>query len=127
MKHYYNDNGILQFDHNRDLLVELAKAVNLNQMVNEHDRKMMRAELLNKAIEVQYDHSIYQSLPTSIGGSLTYDEWKERTEDDPITNVFKRMILDAIQRDFMAEEFMLIAWSAICELQITFLLSGDTD
>ena len=127
-QHYYNDDGIMQYDHDRELLVELAKTVSLEQMATKEGRIQQRADLLNKAVEVQYEHSIHFALPTSIGGSLTYDQWKEKTEDDPTQEAFKRILLDAVERDFMSEEFQLMAWSAICELQMNGLFCDeDTD
>lgn len=110
-KHYYSDDGILQFDQNRGLLIKLAKAFNLEDMQVEENRKMTRLDIVEKATEIICEYQCRQLNPSRI------PEWREEIDVNPVTQALKEIFFDAIDRGFLHNEFLLIAWNAMAEIQ----------
>ena len=125
-KHYYNDFGILDYDLNRKLLVKLAKTVNFEDFKTDDGRAKMRQHIVEIAIQVLYDFSIYEGFgESSIGGSLKFSEYREKIESDPTKQALKELIFDFHDQGYLYNEFMLVAWSAACDLQIYYLIPPD--
>lgn len=123
MKHYYDDDGNLQHDQNRELLVKLAEALNINDLCSERGRRKQRHDVFSYAGELIYDYDIHRSM-AGIGGCLSLDEWKDKQEDTPIKTVLKQMLYQYVADGFIHQEFILAAHAAICEIQMSFALGA---
>ena len=141
-KHYYSDEGILQFDQNDALLAKLEAALSkialragvLLSKLSEsapHARSVQRAELLTLCEDVVYEYSIHASLGGHAGGCLTPEQWKAKPElsDDgdplPLKDIFKEMIFDFVEKGFLYNEFLLVGHDAIVQMQMMTMLGQD--
>ena len=121
MKHYYDDLGILSYEINRDLLVELAK---LLPRVHGPETVIQRGEIHNLAIGVEYDYACHKGCG-GIGGCITLEQWRALEEETPVQTVLKKMLFDFVDQGYVVNEFLLVAHSAICEIQIHSICSPD--
>jgi len=122
MKHYYDDEGVLQFDgFNKRLLAKLLDALSVNPS-NYTIKKMQkdRRTVWETAVRVAYDYSIYESLG-DLGGTKPFESYEEGS----LEHVLAEMLKDFIDRGFIYQEFKMAAEDAICRLHIGMLLSDD--
>lgn len=112
MLHYYDDEGNLQFDLNRQLLVELFEV-----LPDAESDSAQRQEIADLAATVEHDYEIHKTMG-GLGGCLSVDEWRRTDEETPVKTVLKRMLFDFIDRGFIPREFCLVTRSTICEIQL---------
>jgi hypothetical protein len=138
-KHYYSDEGILQFDQNDALLAKLEAALSkialragvLHDQDDKTARSVQRAELLTLCEDVVYEYSIHAALGGHGGGCLTPEQWKakpelsDKGEPLPLKDIFKEMIFDFVEKGFLYNEFLLVGHSAIVQMQMMTMLGQD--
>ena len=113
-QHFYDEEGGLQFDLNRELLVELYDALPRIDMKDKTARSAERMQVMDDADSIAYEWDINKSFSTE-----EEEEWFKTDEDTPAKTVLKKMLADMIEREFVGKEFILVARSAICDIQIT--------
>jgi hypothetical protein len=119
LKHYYDDNGVTTYDINSTLLTDLALA-----LTAEHSRDEQRNIVHNLAVDLEYDYNYYKDFG-GIGGCITLDQWLATPSHGiPGTEQLKRILFDFASKDYLIDEFLLVAHDAICKIQINYLLHG---
>ena len=113
MKHYYNDDGILAYTINdRSILIEIANAIG-----NLSASAYIRSLVAETAFSVLYDYTTAKTIGDP-------KAWEETPEGTPLRQAIKRLLIDFTSQGFLCNEFLLVAWGAICEIQAGFLLEG---
>lgn len=119
MRHYYSDEGLLQYEvEDRGLLVELAKAF---EPMEEKDFAQYRLKTLYEASNIMCQYSIHKNL-VGLGGCISVDTWRKEIPSDPVEAAVKLLFLDFITMGFIPNEFLLVALDTLHQLQITYLL-----
>jgi len=126
MKHYYNDDGILDYvppDEIIFLLLKFTPKKDGNGESTHCMRQHVRSLVIESASELVYEYDIHKSF-SGLGGCKSLEEWKEEKESSPLQTVLKQLLFDFIGQGYLYNEFMLAAWAAICNVQMEYALSG---
>ena len=115
--HYYNDDGGLGYAGvGNELLNALYLELDMG-MTDEEQRNLV----MGTAAAVKYDYDIHASL----GGLSGLGEWENVEEEDGLRHVLKKMIFKTVRDGLLYQEFLLVAWEAVCRIQIEIALSGE--
>jgi hypothetical protein len=120
-KHYYTDDGILNYTiKNRDLLVDIAKAFNMDGTPISNAEL---GELVRMAMELIYDYDIHLSMGESnLGGCLSVEEWKKVIPDCPKQASLKVLLYDYVESGGMYNYFNLVAIDAWSEIKFSLTI-----
>ena len=121
MKHYYDDDGHLNFDQNRDLLVDLGRAYLPRWPAAPEQYPQIRLEALLIADTLMHCYQVTEALAGA--GDCALAEWGLKSSEDPCENVLRAMLVDFVERGYVVREFRMAAYDAMCEIQFTYLLS----
>lgn len=122
-KHYYDDEGNLQFTQNRELLVKLAEVLMpLKPDQFERDRLLT----FEQVHAILIDYRIARDLG-GLGGGQDLERWRQSRPPDSLLAVLKEMFIDFLDRGFIAEEFKMAAHGAICEIQFAHLIPDEEE
>jgi len=117
MKHYYDDNGLLDYTvSDRQLLYDMAVAFDIPGKTPKEGKELLK-DVREMALEIQYDYMIRKDL-LKIGGCLTVDEWRVEEEDTKGRTALKALFFDFIDQGYVFREFLLAAESARAEIII---------
>jgi hypothetical protein len=120
LKHYYGDNGILDYAINRELLVAMAE---LLPHVDGAEKAIQRGVIQEMAVVLEYDYICHQGCG-GMGGCLTLAQWKLLDEETPLKTTLKKLLFDFAEQGYVVQEFLLVAHAAACEIQIHNILEG---
>lgn len=118
-KHYYSDEGGLNYEPLREHIVKFAHVIDPTQI---HEMKT-QWEITNIAYDLMYHCDIHLSLGNKgIGGCKTLDQWKEIKEENPLRNLLKEMLIHFTEQGFLHKEFFLVVKAAIATIAMEFML-----
>lgn len=117
MKHVYTDTGVIDFQVDTELL---NKVVPLITGHTRNDRSMF----LESMSKMAYDYSIHSSVG-GMGGCLTLEEWESTRQQCQLDDLTKDMLYEAVSREYLPQEAILIVWQYVVQAQLNMALATD--
>jgi hypothetical protein len=110
-KHYYDDNGILNYQFDRDLLAKLYQSVS-----HYTDNAIARSTV------IEASHNIIYALITDIALSDKPERLFIGLSDSKIEEALKPALIDFYEKGYVIQEFILVANAMITEIQIALVM-----
>jgi hypothetical protein len=120
MKHYYDDNGVLSYYIDRKLLIEFSDALfqHYGTIENWSVIKVDINELTTKIIN---EYLTRQPL-LGFSDDRMFVEPGFTNNDSSVTIVLKKMLSNFVEEGYIHNEFRLVVWSAMCNIEAISIL-----
>ena len=123
MKHYYSDDGILNFVPKRELLVGLAEAIGFNSLDDETATADILYCLINKACGLLTSYECSRTM-AGLGGCVSVDKFFAADMKDPIDASLKLLLKNVVDDDVIAGYFVTVVMNAYFEILLNMRI-GD--
>jgi hypothetical protein len=117
MKNLNNELGFPQFKLSKKQFTALSLSLSEKNIT---DKSAERAFVLDTFAILRHEHDICNAVGGDTGSKCPDSKgWKKVTEVCPVAQSLKEIYIDYMEQGFIHIEFMMVAWSAICECQMT--------
>jgi len=113
MQHYYDDLGTLNYEPPEKMVVELWHLLK----GDERENPAQRSDFCETAIGLVYEHQCQ-------GVGTQPSNWRNEEEETALGTILKRIFFDFIDKGYVPQEFLLVAWNVACTIQFEEATKG---
>jgi hypothetical protein len=117
MKHLNNEFGYAQFSPNEQ---QFAALIFFLSEKNITEKSAERAFVLDAFVSLRYEHDVCEAIGGDTGSKCpNSDGWKKIIETCPVAQALKLIYIDYMEQGFIHAEFLMVAWSIACDVQMS--------